>query len=84
MDNFETGMQRLAAARTKDQLVDAVWDLRDSAYDHPDSWKGFNAETFFQRLGEALDTASVDSGPTVTAALLGRAVREARQSPSGT
>ncbi|NII66622.1 hypothetical protein FHR89_001702 [Cellulomonas uda] len=36
MDGLSIGLQRLNAAQTKFQLVDALWDLRDSAYDTPE------------------------------------------------
>jgi hypothetical protein len=84
VDDVMIGLQRLAAAQTKDHLIDAVWDLRDSAYDHPESWKGFTAEAFFQRLGEALEGASADRGPAVPADLLARVVGAARHDPNGT
>src|SRR6266704_1424974 len=35
VDALTAGLQGLGAAQTKEQLVDALWDLRDSAYDEP-------------------------------------------------
>ena len=45
MDALALGLQRLGAARTKQQLVDALWDLRDSAYDQPPLWVALTGET---------------------------------------
>jgi hypothetical protein len=52
---------RLRAAKTSDEILDALWDLRDSAYDHPQSWHALTAETLFQALAETVAEAS--SGP---------------------
>ncbi len=56
---MSVGLQGLGAARTKDQLVNALWDFRDSAYDSPDTWRAFDAEAFWQGLA-----ASLEDGPT--------------------
>ncbi|CAM3333289.1 hypothetical protein OCAE111667_04030 [Occultella aeris] len=36
MDSLSFGLSKLRAAQSGAHLVDAVWDLRDSAYDHPE------------------------------------------------
>lgn len=43
-------------------LVDAVWDLRDRAYDNPDPWERVNAQAFFQALAEALGAEDQRAG----------------------
>jgi len=79
VDDFAIGLQRLAVAQTKDQLVNAIWDLRDSAYDHPEHWNAFTAEAIFQCLADELEAAPADEGIAVPADLLARAVRKARE-----
>ncbi|MCC2322354.1 hypothetical protein [Cellulomonas xiejunii] len=76
MNDAATVRQWLAAAKTKDQLVNAVWDLRDSAYDHPEEWTAFTAYTFFQCLAEELDAAP-ETGGMVPVDLLARALGRA-------
>ncbi|QGQ20477.1 hypothetical protein GC089_16395 [Cellulomonas sp. JZ18] len=76
MDDAATARQRLAAAETREQLVDALWDLRDSAYDHPEEWDAFTAETFFQCLAEELGEVP-DAGGAVPTDVLARAVGRA-------
>lgn len=39
------------------RLVDAFWNLRDDAYDHPQRWAGANAEMLFQKLAESVEQA---------------------------
>ncbi|MFF2830449.1 hypothetical protein ACFVSK_01670 [Cellulosimicrobium cellulans] len=82
MDQPEIGLRRLGAAQTKDQVVDALWDLRDSSYDHPERWNAFTAEAFFQRLAEELEAAPGDGGAALPAELLARAVERTRDYPS--
>lgn len=46
-------------------VLDVFWDLRDDAYDHPESWRGVEAEEVFSRLGEFVEgyvdrSASID------------------------
>jgi hypothetical protein len=64
MDDLALGLQRLGAAETKQQLVDALWDLRDSAYDQPQAWGGLTVETLLQALAEELEEAPGDGGQT--------------------
>jgi hypothetical protein len=79
VDEPPIGLQTLSSAKTKDQLVNAIWDLRDSAHDAPDGWAPFTAEVFFQCLGEELEREPADGGNAVAADLLARAVRRARE-----
>lgn len=79
VDELPIGLRLLSAAETKEQLINAVWDLRDSAYDAPDTWTAFSAEVFFQCLGEELERGSADGGSAVPADLLARAVGRARE-----
>ncbi|MCM3658049.1 hypothetical protein M3147_12380 [Agromyces mediolanus] len=55
MDGLANGLKRLDAAQTTEQLIDALWDLRDSAYDEPERWSTFTAEELLQRLTSELD-----------------------------
>jgi len=48
VDGLSIGLKRLDVARTKGELVSALWDLRDSAYDMPERWTAFAAD---DRLG---------------------------------
>ena len=79
VDELPIGLRLLSTAETKEQLINAVWDLRDSAYDAPDTWTAFSAEVFFQCLGEELERGSAGGGSAVPADLLARAVRRARE-----
>jgi hypothetical protein len=60
VDTVAFGLHRLAAAQTKDALVEALWDLRDSAYDEPGSWSGLQALELLQGLAQELEQASAD------------------------
>lgn len=42
------------------RLVDAFWDLRDHARDHPDQWDGVTAEELLQQLAAFVE--AVDPG----------------------
>lgn len=44
-------------------LADNFWDLRDDAYDHPDRWRGVDAEAIFQRLAEFVEAADESGRP---------------------
>jgi len=70
-------LQRLHAARTKDQLVDALWDLRDSAYDSPEVWSQFNAEAFFQGLASEMDQVPADDSDRISALAIAQALWKA-------
>jgi hypothetical protein len=54
------GLQNLRDAASRDDVLNAVWDLRDSAYDRPQSWSVLTAETFLQALAEAVEDAPAD------------------------
>jgi len=55
VDGLANGLKRLDAAQTTKQLIDALWDLRDSAYDAPERWSTFTAADLLQRLTSELD-----------------------------
>ena len=73
---MEFGLHRLAAAQTKEALVDALWDLRDSAYDEPASGTDLRPLEILQGLAQELDQASADDQipVRVLAAALGKAL----------
>lgn len=48
--------------------MDALWDLRDSAYDDPTAWSGFTAEVFLQSLAAELEED--DHGPLATSTVV--------------
>lgn len=50
-------VERLRSSTARDDVINAIWDLRDLAYDHPKSWHGFTAELLFQALAEEADRA---------------------------
>ncbi|MFJ4108155.1 hypothetical protein [Oerskovia enterophila] len=77
MDGLSIALQRLDAARTTDELVGALWDLRDSAYDTPELWSTFAAEAFFQRLAGELEDAPADDAGQLSVPVLARAVKSA-------
>ncbi|MFF3065733.1 MULTISPECIES: hypothetical protein [unclassified Oerskovia] len=81
MDGLSIALQRLDAARTKDELVGALWDLRDSAYDTPEVWSAFAAEAFFQRLAGELEDAPADDGGQISVPVFARAVKVAVAKP---
>jgi hypothetical protein len=54
-------IERMRLSSTRSDVVDAIWDLRDLAYDHPKSWQGFTAELLFQALAEEADRAPSDA-----------------------
>ena len=47
----------LREAKTPGEVLDAIWNLRDSAFDHPELWKPFTALSFFQYVAEVLDAS---------------------------
>ena len=51
----------LRAASTRASALDALWDLRDLAYDKPALWNRFSAELLFQALAEQVDRAPDDA-----------------------
>jgi hypothetical protein len=71
------GLQRLGAAETKHQLVDALWDLRDSAYDQSQVWTALTAETLLQALAEELEQALPDDSGQISIHVLARAFEKA-------
>jgi hypothetical protein len=77
MDDVAHGLQRLGAAETKEQLVDALWDLRDSAYDQPQAWTAMTAEKLLQALAEELEKAPPDDGGQTSIHVLACALEKA-------
>lgn len=77
MDALALGLQRLDAAQTKDELVEALWDLRDSAYDQPGAWSALMAEVVLQCLAYELEQAPADNDGEITVRLLARALGKA-------
>jgi hypothetical protein len=73
VDGLSIGMKRLSVAQTKDELVDALWDLRDSACDTPEAWSGFTAEAFLQGLTGELDEAPAGDEDQISVLILSRA-----------
>ena len=78
MDFTPVGLERLRSVETREELIEAIWDLRDSAYDEPEAWTGLTAETFFQAMAEALEEEPSEGGAVVAGDVLGRAIRKAR------
>lgn len=54
------GLHRLRDATARDEVLGALWDLRDLAFDHPESWHALTAETLFQALAETLEEVPAD------------------------
>ena len=78
VDALALGLQQLDVAQTKDELVEALWDLRDSAYDKPGVWSALTAEVVLQGLAHELEQMpAVDDGEIpvrVLARTLGKAL----------
>jgi hypothetical protein len=77
MDTLTLGLQRHGAAETKKQLIDALWDLRDSAYDQPQVWTALTAETVLQALAEELERAPLDDSGQTSIHVFARAFEKA-------
>ena len=77
MDALTLGLQRLGAAETKQQLVDALRDLRDSAYDQPMVWTALTAEALLQALAEEFAQALPDDGGQTSIHVLASAFEKA-------
>lgn len=78
MNDLTFGLQRLDAARTPQEFLDAVWDLRDSAFDEPQLWSALTAETLLQALAESLEGVPTEgSSPQSANRLLAQAFRKA-------
>ncbi|MFK4728815.1 hypothetical protein ROT00_03940 [Agromyces mediolanus] len=77
MDGLANGLKRLDAAQTTDQLISALWDLRDSAYDEPERWSTFTAEDLLQRLTSELDDDAVEPAVEIPVPALGQALARA-------
>ena len=77
--NAEAWVERLRHARTKAEVLDAVLDLRDDAYDHPDAWERFNTVRLLHFLADGLEDTTEDSNNWGSLGfLLGHAVGVAR------
>jgi len=69
---------RLRDATTNDEILNALWDLGDSAYDHPQSWDALTAEALFQALAETVaEVPADDRGWFAASRLLARALEKA-------
>jgi hypothetical protein len=64
------------AQTSLNDVVGAIWDLRDDAYDHPREWKAVTAEAVFQAVGDVLERA-IDAGGNMDWKLFPTVVREA-------
>lgn len=77
-------VERLQTATTREEVMAAVWDLRDDAYDHPVAWERFSVVRLLTFLGGDLeDTPDGTFDWSRFGALLGTALGAAR-SESGT
>lgn len=54
-------IERLRAASTRGAALDAVWDLRDDAYDFPDEWQRLTAVRLSSFLADQLNQAADDA-----------------------
>lgn len=79
MESPASKLQRLGTAQTKEQLISAVWDLRDSAFDRPDLWSAFTAERLFQYWAEELEEQTGHDGALTSAQVLASAMQQALQ-----
>lgn len=77
VDALALGLQRLDAARTKDELVEALWDLRDSAYDRSEVWSGLTAEVVLQGLAYGLEQMPADNDGEIPVRVLARVLGKA-------
>lgn len=67
---------RLAQAGTRSDALDALWDLRDLAFDRPELFEVLTAETLFQALAEELESSvSTEWEPSAGPMLAGAAAR---------
>lgn len=77
-------MPGLCSARHSERrslkLIEAIWDLRDSAYDEPQLWTGLTAETLFQALAEILEAGGPANSAALSSGELARAIDRARSS----
>jgi hypothetical protein len=80
MVDVTLGLQRLSDAGTKQEYLDALWDLRDSAFDRPQTWNAFTAETLLQALAESLqDAPTEDARVQLASRLLAETFRKVLQ-----
>jgi hypothetical protein len=78
VDGLANGLKCLDAAQTTDQLISALWDLRDSAYDQPERWSTFIAEDLLQRLTSELeDDDAVEPAVEIPVPAFGQALARA-------
>jgi hypothetical protein len=76
MDDRIDRIHRLGDAKARDEILNAAWDLRDSAYDAPESWHALTAESLFQALAEAIDRGPAEDRDWLMAGRLLAAVIE--------
>jgi hypothetical protein len=78
VDFRSVGLEKLRSVETREKLIEAIWDLRDSAYDEPEAWTHLTAETFFQALAEALEEDHSQGEAAVASDVLAHAISKAR------
>ena len=72
-------LERLQRAKTREDVLAAVWDLRDNAYDLPEAWKFVTPVRFLQYLGESLEDATDEATNwDYFGALIGEVIAKAR------
>jgi hypothetical protein len=63
-------VRRLRDATTRGEVLNALWNLRDSAFDRPQSWQALTAETLLQALAETIENIPADDRDLPVANLL--------------
>jgi hypothetical protein len=63
-------VRRLRDATTRGEVLNALWNLRDSAFDRPQSWQALTAETLLQALAETIENIPADDHDLPVANLL--------------
>ncbi|WP_369374648.1 hypothetical protein AB1046_09515 [Promicromonospora sp. Populi] len=77
MDALALGLQRLDAAQTNNELVEALWDLRDSANDQSAVWSALTAEVVLQGLAYELEQTSADDDGEIPVRVLAQVLGKA-------
>ena len=53
-NHTEEELTDLRLAKNREDIIGALWNLRDSAYDDPKAWRLVSAETLFETLAQAI------------------------------
>ena len=61
-------------------MADAIYDLRDHSYDHPESWENVNVVSAFEVMGHIIDRA-IETGEDMDWSSFPRLVQDALLSP---